>query len=108
VGDGAQGRGRITVRTRREGDLLRIAIADTGKGIPAEIQRRVFEPFFTTKELGKGTGQGLALAHSIIVNRHQGRIWLESEAGRGTVFYIDLPLAEDSEGNGPATQLQPH
>lgn len=93
VGDGSNGKGRITVRTRMVEGFAEIAISDTGAGIPPEIQGRVFEPFFTTKELGKGTGQGLALAHSIIVNQHGGRIWLESEPGRGTVFLIRLPLA---------------
>ncbi len=62
------------------------------RGIPAEIQPRVFEPFFTTKDVGKGTGQGLALAHSVVVNRHEGQIWFETEVGRGTTFFIRLPI----------------
>ena len=87
-----QGKGTITIRTRRDGEWARIAVADTGAGIPVEIRSRVFEPFFTTKEVGKGTGQGLALAHAAIVNRHQGQLWFESELGEGTTFFIRLPL----------------
>ena len=87
-----QGKGTITISTRREGEWARISVADTGAGIPVEIRSRVFEPFFTTKEVGKGTGQGLALAHAAIVNRHQGQLWFESEPGQGTTFFIRLPL----------------
>jgi PAS domain S-box-containing protein len=86
------GKGTITIATSRDGDWARIAVTDTGAGIPSEIHSRVFEPFFTTKEVGKGTGQGLALAHAVIVNRHQGQIWFESEVGRGTTFFVRLPL----------------
>jgi PAS domain S-box-containing protein len=86
------GKGAITIGTHRDGEWARIAVTDTGAGIPSEIQSRVFEPFFTTKEVGKGTGQGLALAHAVIVNRHQGQLWFESEAGRGTTFFVRLPL----------------
>jgi PAS domain S-box-containing protein len=92
VEEGGKGKGTITISTRREDGWARIAVADTGSGIPVEIQPRVFEPFFTTKDVGKGTGQGLALAHSVIVNRHQGQIWFESEAGHGTTFFVRLPL----------------
>ncbi len=86
-----KGKGTITISTQREGEWARIAVADTGAGIPAEIRSRVFEPFFTTKEVGKGTGQGLALAHAAIVKRHQGQLWFESEPGQGTTFFIRLP-----------------
>jgi PAS domain S-box-containing protein len=86
------GKGTITISTQRDGDWARVAVADTGAGIPVEIRSRVFEPFFTTKEVGKGTGQGLALAHVAIVNRHQGQLWFESELGQGTTFFIRLPL----------------
>jgi two-component system NtrC family sensor kinase len=87
------GKGTITISTRQEGEWVRISVADTGGGIPVEIRSRIFEPFFTTKEVGKGTGQGLALAHAAIVNRHQGQLWFESEMGIGTTFIIRLPLA---------------
>ena len=90
------GKGTITISTQREGDWARVAVADTGAGIPVEIRSRVFEPFFTTKEVGKGTGQGLALAHAAIVNRHQGQLWFESEPGQGTTFFIRLPLGMEA------------
>jgi two-component system NtrC family sensor kinase len=83
--------GRITVRTRAQGQRVSITIADTGAGIPAEIADRVYDPFFTTKEVGKGTGQGLAISRSI-VDKHQGTISFESEVGRGTTFTISLPI----------------
>jgi two-component system NtrC family sensor kinase len=87
--------GRITIRTRQDGGFVAITIADTGAGIPEAIRGRVYDPFFTTKEVGKGTGQGLAIARSIIVDKHQGTISFESEVGRGTTFTIRLPI--DSE-----------
>jgi PAS domain S-box-containing protein len=85
-------KGTITITTQREGEWVEISIRDTGGGIPPEVRSRIFEPFFTTKAVGKGTGQGLALAHSVIVNRHQGQIWFETELGQGTTFFIRLPL----------------
>lgn len=88
-------KGRITVRTRKRDEYAEISISDTGTGIPEAIRTRVFEPFFTTKEVGKGTGQGLALAHSVVVKKHRGRIWFETEMGRGSTFFIDLPINED-------------
>ena len=92
--DPTQDRGVITLRTRREGDNAVIQIKDTGTGIAPENINRVFDPFFTTKPVGKGTGQGLAIVHSIIVQKHQGRIELASIVGKGTQFTIYLPLAE--------------
>jgi PAS domain S-box-containing protein len=97
VGDGSRGKGKILVRTVRDQDWAEISISDTGAGIPEAVRSRVFEPFFTTKPVGKGTGQGLALAHTAIVRRHGGKIWLESEVGKGTTFYIRLPLAQSLE-----------
>ena len=83
--------GRITVGSCEAGDGVSIRIADTGGGIPVEIRERVMEPFFTTKEPGKGTGQGLALAHNIVVNKHGGRLDFEVEDGVGTTFTMWLP-----------------
>jgi signal transduction histidine kinase len=85
-------KGKITIATRRNNPWAEIDIGDSGLGIPPEIRSRIFEPFFTTKEVGKGTGQGLALAHSVVVNLHQGQIWFDSEMGVGTTFHIRIPL----------------
>lgn len=85
-------KGTIVVTTKCDDEWAEIQIRDTGVGIPAHIRGRIFEPFFTTKPVGKGTGQGLALAHSIIVKKHNGRIWFETEPGKGTTFFIRLPL----------------
>lgn len=92
-------RGTITVRTRVVGQQVEVAIADTGGGIPVEIQGRIFDPFFTTKPVGKGTGQGLNIAHQI-VNQHGGTIRFESQVGQGTTFHIRLPvkLAREEAG----------
>ena len=92
VGDAAHDKGRITITTRSVPNHVEIAIQDTGAGIPEKIRPRVFDPFFTTKQVGKGTGQGLALAHSVIVKKHGGQIWFESELKKGTTFFVRLPL----------------
>jgi signal transduction histidine kinase len=92
VGNGGDHKGTITVTTRRDGEWAEIRIQDTGKGIPDEIRTRVFEPFLTTKALGKGTGQGLALAHTVIVTNHGGKIWFDGKVGQGTTFFVRLPL----------------
>ncbi len=84
-------RGRITVRTRRAGDFVEIAVEDTGSGIPEAVRHRIFDPFFTTKEVGKGTGQGLSLAHAI-VDRHRGSLTFDTRPGDGTTFYVRLPI----------------
>jgi PAS domain S-box-containing protein len=96
IGDVVKGtgnRGRITVRTRQEGEAVVVSISDTGGGIPEAVQQRIFEPFFTTKEVGKGTGQGLAVARSVIRDKHGGDLHFESEPGVGTTFVIRLPIA---------------
>ncbi len=87
-------KGTITVSTRRCGEWVEIRIADTGTGIPEAIRERVFDPFFTTKKVGKGSGQGLAIARSIVVDKHQGEIRFDTEIGVGTTFIIRLPLAD--------------
>jgi PAS domain S-box-containing protein len=94
VGDGSDGKGTITVRTRLDGDWAEIRVEDTGTGIPEEIRSKVFDHFFTTKEVGKGSGQGLTIAHSIIVRKHGGTIRFETETGRGTTFIIRLPITD--------------
>jgi two-component system, NtrC family, sensor kinase len=80
------------VRTRLDGDAVEISIGDTGTGIPQAARDKIFDPFFTTKEVGKGTGQGLAIARSVVVNKHGGTLRFETESGRGTTFFIRLPL----------------
>jgi PAS domain S-box-containing protein len=110
TGEGADGTGTIRIRTRRDGPWAEIRISDTGRGIPAEIRDRVFDPFFTTKEVGKGTGQGLAIAHSVIVDKHDGTITVESEPGAGTCFVLRLPIREaeaDAEAGPQATGTPP-
>ena len=93
VGEGSGEKGKIRVATKRDQDAVEISIRDTGGGIPEAIQSRIFEPFFTTKPVGQGTGQGLALAHNTIVRRHGGRLWFETVQGKGTTFYIRLPIS---------------
>ncbi|QLA17761.1 PAS domain-containing protein [Desulfolutivibrio sulfoxidireducens] len=90
-GDRVGPAGTITVRTRREDDFVTINVADTGPGIPEDIRGRVFDPFFTTKDVGKGTGQGLALVYAV-VERHGGEVFFETGLGRGTVFTVKLPI----------------
>ncbi len=91
VGHSGQ-KGRITIRTRSEAGQVVIQIEDTGAGIPEAIRDRIFDPFFTTKGVGKGTGQGLAIAHSVVVDKHGGTIGFETELGQGTLFTIHLPI----------------
>ena len=98
VGDGTRGKGNITVTTRHDGNWVEIRVQDTGAGIPEKIRNRIFEPFFTTKNVGKGTGQGLAIARSVIVDKHSGTITFESQVGKGTTFVIRLPLGSVTSG----------
>jgi signal transduction histidine kinase len=93
VGDSG-GRGRITVRTALDDGAVVISVADTGPGIPESIRHRVFEPFFTTKEVGRGTGQGLALVRAV-ADRHHGQISFET-GEHGTTFHLRVPV----EGTG--------
>jgi signal transduction histidine kinase len=86
-------RGKIRVSTTLLGDHVEIAITDSGRGIPPEVRARIFDPFFTTKEVGKGTGQGLAIARAVVVEKHGGTLRFDTEVGKGTTFYIRLPIA---------------
>ena len=96
VGDGKDGLGTITVGTAHHDNWAEIRVSDTGKGIPKEIRDRIFEPFFTTKQVGKGSGQGLAMAHNVIMNKHHGQLTFETEEGKGTTFIVKLPLHSES------------
>ena len=87
-----QQRGKITVRTRADDDGVVIEIQDTGAGIPENIRSRIFDPFFTTKEVGRGSGQGLSIARSVIVKGHRGGLHFTTEGGKGTTFVVRLPL----------------
>ena len=89
-------KGKITITTQKIEGSVEIAVHDTGAGVPEEVQSRIFEPFFTTKPVGKGTGQGLALAHNVVVKKHQGKIWFRSKPGEGTTFVVRLPLQSES------------
>ena len=98
-------KGTITVSTSCVENQAEIRIADTGHGIPESIRTKIFDPFFTTKEVGKGTGQGLAIARSVVVDKHGGSITIESDVGRGTTFVIRLPLRAPAQTM--STQVAP-
>ena len=84
--------GRLLVKTELvDPDIIRISFKDNGPGIAPEHLERIFEPFFTTSEVGEGTGLGLSVCHGIITE-HKGRIWAESQPGKGATFFIDLPV----------------
>jgi two-component system, NtrC family, sensor kinase len=85
--------GTISIRTGREGDEVWVDIADTGQGIPPENLQKIFDPFFTTKPVGKGTGLGLSLSYGI-VQKHHGRMEVQSEVGKGSTFRVWLPLKQ--------------
>ena len=87
----ADKKGKIKITTCKVDNYVEIRISDTGTGIPDNIKDKVFDHFFTTKEVGKGTGQGLAIAHSVVVDKHNGILTFESEIGKGTTFIIKLP-----------------
>jgi signal transduction histidine kinase len=84
-------RGKLGLRSRIDDDCVVIEVSDNGTGIPPGIQARIFEPFFTTKKVGRGTGQGLAIARSIVVERHGGELTFET-GPHGTTFSIRIPL----------------
>ncbi len=96
---GTERRGQIRVRTWQEDKSVVIAIRDTGGGIPENIRARIFDPFFTTKEVGRGTGQGLAIAWGAVTNVHGGALTFESVVGEGTEFFIRLPVDGKLQAN---------
>jgi two-component system, NtrC family, sensor kinase len=97
VAKGLRKRGIIKIKTEADKDNIRIIITDNGAGIPKTIQNRIFEPFFTTKEVGKGTGQGLAIAYDVVVRKHEGRLVFKSVENEGTAFTISIPLKNKTE-----------
>ena len=90
-------KGTIRVSTRRVGDWAEIRVRDTGTGIPEVARPNVFNPFFTTKAVGKGTGQGLSIAHTVIVQKHGGTIGFETEMGVGTTFIVRIPIGDEHQ-----------
>lgn len=88
--------GKIKISTRVDGDFAEFRFSDSGTGIAEEHRTKLYDAFFTTKQVGKGTGQGLAIAHSIIVEGHGGTIDFETEVGKGTAFIVRLPLHQVS------------
>ena len=92
VGKSGDKKGIITISTVQDGNCVVIRIQDTGTGIPELARTKIFDPFFTTKEVGKGTGQGLAISHDIVVKKHGGTITFDTEMGKGTAFNIRLPV----------------
>lgn len=96
-------KGRITITTSQDNQWVYISIADTGCGIPEAIRDRIFDPFFTTKEVGKGTGQGLAIAYDVVTHKHGGTLSVQSSLGEGSTFTIKLPKIRE---NGRA-ELEP-
>lgn len=91
---GTNEKGLIRVVTRQCGEMMEVRIEDNGGGIPERVRAKIFDPFFTTKEVGKGTGQGLAISRDVVVNKHGGTLECESNEGEGTVFTIRLPLSD--------------
>ena len=96
VGTEPREKGTITLSTRREGDWIEIQVADTGTGIPEAIRDKIFDPFFTTRPVGQGSGQGLTIARSVVVSRHNGTLTFQTQEGIGTVFTIRLPIHPDA------------
>ncbi|MCX5798833.1 MAG: ATP-binding protein, partial [Proteobacteria bacterium] len=97
-----EGRGNLTVTTVQEKKQIKVKIQDTGPGIPPEIMDKLFSPFFTTKE--KGTGLGLAISYGII-ERHAGKIDIETKLGKGSTFIISLPVSADEDEHGDETRV---
>jgi len=101
AGQAIQGEGKVTVRTRREGDFVHVAISDTGSGIAPEDRPRIFSSGFTTKPSGLGSGLGLAISKDIVETEHGGKIDFESEVGKGTTFHIRIPITRKTEEQQP-------
>jgi PAS domain S-box-containing protein len=90
-------RGLIVISADLDGSFVEVRVSDNGGGIPENIRHRIFDPFFTTKEVGRGTGQGLTLVHSIIVDRHGGTVDFTTRMGEGTTFILRLPVLGKSK-----------
>ena len=95
--NGSGDKGVIKICTSYSDDCAEIHISDTGTGIPDAAISKIFDPFFTTKEVGKGTGQGLAISYDVVVKKHGGTITFDTKIGKGTTFIIRLPI--NDKGN---------
>ncbi|MGB5698307.1 sensor histidine kinase, partial [Muriicola sp.] len=84
----------VTVSTKRTKDGVKISVKDNGNGIPEGIKEKIFQPFFTTKPTGQGTGLGLSMSYDIVTKGHGGNLKVETEEGKGTTFYINLPVSK--------------
>ena len=92
IGKDSSLKGVIKISTRCQQNWAEIRVTDSGTGIPEAVRENIFDPFFTTKEVGKGSGQGLAISHAVIVEKHGGQLTFETQMGHGTTFIIRLPL----------------
>ncbi|MBM3119413.1 MAG: PAS domain S-box protein [Chloroflexi bacterium] len=97
----AHGRGKLTITTEKSDNIIKISVKDDGRGIKPEIKDRIFDPFFTTRGVGEGTGLGLSLCYGIIAE-HKGKIYVESEPGKGATFIVELPVVTEAELPKPA------
>jgi signal transduction histidine kinase len=97
--------GTISISTRQEEEFAEVRISDTGTGMPESVKKRIFEPFFTTKVVGKGSGQGLAIAYAVIVEKHGGSLDVESKPGEGTTFIIRLPMKTSTNNDKTETEM---
>jgi PAS domain S-box-containing protein len=92
----SRARGQLTIRTRQIEHDVQIEIEDNGAGIPLTARPHIFDPFFTTKQVGEGTGQGLTICYDIVVQKHHGTIWFDTEVDKGTTFFIKIPIQFDA------------
>ncbi len=104
--DNSESKGEIRVSTQSSDDSIIIKISDNGSGMSEEVRSKIFDQFFTTKEVGKGTGQGLSIAYKLVVEKHSGKIDVESTVGEGTTFNITLPIVQPSTGNEESTMVE--
>jgi len=87
----AHNRGTLKISSAQKDGFVRVTFADDGYGISRDNMKRLFTPFFTTKEIGQGTGLGLSISQGIVLE-HGGRVWAESEPGKGATFFVELPV----------------
>ncbi|MBI9081567.1 MAG: hypothetical protein JEY79_17735 [Pseudodesulfovibrio sp.] len=95
IGEAPKEKEHIGISTVKKGSCVEIRVSDSGGGVPAAVADKIFDPFFTTKQVGRGTGQGLAISHGVIVEKHGGMLSFTTEEGVGTIFIISLPIEEN-------------